>query len=155
MVSKVVPGFKNSKANGGEKIHNLFPNSFEALKSLYYIGAKGLIFCHDDGSCFEYKQIAGAYDRAFKNAGLPYTATHILRHGGTQRAYNENRDLDLAGQLLGNNDRSTIEVYAKRRKHQLTKMVGEHWDRHESKTPSDTTSLDFAGRNWSHSEGAL
>jgi integrase len=149
-VSKIVQGLKNTD----HKEQPIFPESYESLKTLFYVGAKGLVFHQGDGTFFTYRQIASAYDRGFKKAGLPYRSTHIMRHGGTQRAYNETGDLDLAGQLLGNTDPETVRVYAKRRQHQLSKHVSGHWDRVGESAPSIAVNSDLAGRNWSQIEGA-
>ena len=134
METKVTPGFKNSKALGGTKELPMFPETFEALKKIYYIGAKGLIFHDDHGQVFSYSFIRNAYDRAFKKAGLPYTATHVMRHGGTRDNLNSTGgDFTIAGQLLGNSDMETIQTYAKRHKGALTKVSHEQWKRHDEK----------------------
>lgn len=111
----------------------MFPETFEALKSLYFIGAKGLVFKRE-GTFFEYRHIQDAYDKAFRRAGLPYSGTHIMRHGGCQNIYNETGDLEIAGQLLGNQDLETIRVYAKRRKSALKKVSDSVWEKHKTET---------------------
>lgn len=61
--------------------------------------------------------------------GLPYSATHVMRHGGCQSVYDETGDFDVAAEILGNSSPDTVRVYAKRRKAALTKVVHKHWER--------------------------
>jgi len=124
--TSVVNGFKNSKSLGGVKEQPIFIQSYKALKELYSDGAAGLVFGFDD-SPLEYRSIQNAYDRAFKKAGLTYSGTHIMRHGGTQRIFNKTPDLPLAGQSLGNKDPETIKVYAQRSVTALTEFSKEEW----------------------------
>lgn len=83
---------------------------------------------HVDGSHFEYRQIQYAYDKAFKAAGLPYSATHVMRHGGCRRVYNATGDLSIAQQHLGNKSMQTVAVYAKRSAAALTNVAHAEWD---------------------------
>jgi len=126
--SFIAPGFKNSHALGGEKEMPLFPESFEALKAIYRIDQKGLVFHGAGEAFFSYKSIQNAYNRAFKKAGLAYTGTHVMRHGGCRRVFNETRDLGAAAQILGNVSMGTVEVYAKRYKSALTDLAQKHWE---------------------------
>ncbi len=125
----IVNGFKNAKANQGTKEQPLMPASFGILKSLYELNKKGLVFTDSDGSILRYKNIKSAYDRAFKLAGLPYTATHVLRHGMTRKVYNDTGDLAVAGQLLGNTTQDSIQVYAKRSTNALNEYTQTQWDK--------------------------
>jgi integrase len=127
--SRITDGFKNSKALGGVKELPLFPEAFDALKELYYIGAKGLVFKDEAGSFFSFRCIQHRYERAFVKAGLPFTGTHTLRHGGCRAIYNETGDVALAGMLLGNEDSDTVKVYARRDKKALQKLAQVHWSR--------------------------
>lgn len=136
--SSVKSGFKNSEANDGIKEQPIFPETYQALVQLYSEGKKGLVFAQE-GAHFEYRQIQYAYDKAFKKAGLPYTATHVMRHGGCRVVYNETSDLEVAKQLLGNSSVQTTLVYAKRQASALTKVSDNHWDRFEQES----------GRKWS------
>lgn len=130
----VVPGLKNDKGRSADIIKEqpLFPEAFKALREFCAIGGKGLVFANPDGSLFTYRQIQKAYDTAFIRAKLPYRGTHVLRHGGTRRIYNETGDLAVAQQLLGNADLDTTLVYAKRQKDALTKVAQHHWNRSEA-----------------------
>ncbi|MGZ3798236.1 MAG: tyrosine-type recombinase/integrase [Pseudobdellovibrionaceae bacterium] len=122
----VVTGFKNSKSLGGIKEQPIFKQSYKAFKEIFHENASGLVFGVNNMP-LEYRSIQNAYDRAFKKAGLPYSGTHIMRHGGTQRIFNKTPDLPLAGQLLGNKDPETIKVYAQRSVTALTEFSKEEW----------------------------
>lgn len=111
--------FKNSKVNTGLKEHPLFKKSYEALLKIKGDNSKGLIF-QDQGQLLTYKAIQNAYNRAFKKAGLPYTATHSLRHGGCRNLYDKTGDLSLAQQHLGNTSIQSTLVYAQRSSNALT-----------------------------------
>lgn len=121
-------GFKNAEANGGVKELPMFPETFRALMSRYEEGARGLVF-HINGEHLDYKLIQYTYNRAFRLAGLPYTSTHIMRHGGCRKLLNrEHGDLGVAQQLLGNSSLKTTLVYAKRDAGALTSVVHKDWE---------------------------
>ncbi|MBI3294423.1 MAG: tyrosine-type recombinase/integrase [Deltaproteobacteria bacterium] len=124
-------GFKNSGSNSGVKEQPMFPEVFEALKSLYTDGCSGLIFGRNEKP-LPYRVIQCHYNRSFKKAGLPYTGTHVMRHGGCRRVFNENGELNIAQQLLGNSDLKTTLVYAKRQASALTKVVHGYWEKKAS-----------------------
>ena len=126
MKSGVKAGFKNSEAMNGMKEQPMFPQTFDTLISIKPKTAKGLVFTLD-GTVLEYRHIQHAYNRAFKLAGLNYSATHIMRHGGTRRLFNENGDLSVAQQILGNTDINSTMVYAKRSARALTEVSDRHW----------------------------
>lgn len=124
--AKIEDGFKNAKVNDGIKELPLRPEAFRVLKELYYIGAKGLVFpC--GGTFFTYRQLQNFYNRALKKAGLQYSGTHIMRHGGCSVTYNETNDIDIAAQLLGNKDLRTVRIYAKRDAGALKKFTQSLW----------------------------
>jgi integrase len=127
--TEILPGFKNS--GGGEyaiKELHLFPESFEALKSVFKVGARGIVFSTDGKTPLSYRKIQNAYDLAFRKAGLPYRGTHVLRHGGCRRVYNATGgDIALAQQLLGNSDLESTLVYAKRDRNALKTLVQSKW----------------------------
>jgi len=104
----------------------MFPETHAMLIESKPKDARGLVF-KIDGDMLEYRSIHHAYTQAFKLAGLPYTATHIMRHGGTRRLYNERGDLAVAAQILGNSDIETVMVYAQREKSALTEVSNRHW----------------------------
>lgn len=126
----VEEGFKN--ARGGQesvKEQPLWPQTFEAFKDVFKVGATGLIFGLSSADPFSYRMIQDAYDEAFAKAGLTYTGTHVLRHGGTRRVYNSTGgDLAVAQQLLGNTDLASTLVYAQRDKRALRNIVRKDWE---------------------------
>lgn len=125
----LLPGFKNSKYLPDEvKILPMYPEVFETLKKLYTPGAKGFVF-QMDGQFLEYRWIQHCYDHAFKRAGLPYTATHVMRHGGSSDLLsNSHGDATLAQQQLGVTSLKTAMGYAKRGERALMDYSKERWD---------------------------
>ncbi len=91
----------------------MFPETFEAIKSLWREVATGLVF-QMDGDPIPYKTIQWNFDRSFKAFGLPYRGTHVMRHGGCRRVFNHVGEIPIAQQLLGNSDLKTTLIYAKR-----------------------------------------
>jgi len=81
-------GFKNVDANDGMKEQPMFPETFAALAGLYTEDKKGLVF-HLKGEILEYRKIQSVYNRAFQRCGLPYTSTHVLRHGVVEECLTE------------------------------------------------------------------
>lgn len=128
-------GFKNSKAHDlNEKILPLFPETYKRFKKLRAEAIKnkvplsGLIFHQGNGQPFTYRMIQHAYDKAFKKAGLQYTGTHILRHGGSRHLYRKTRSLETAQQLLGNvNIRNTI-IYTEVKGEALSEAILKEWN---------------------------
>ncbi len=128
ITSRVVDGLKNSKAAGICKELPMFPETFEALKRIYVLGGKGLVFKNSAGSFFEYRSLQHGYAQAFKAAGVPFGGTHNFRHGGVQLLYNQSGgNQALAGQLLGNEDSETIRNYARLSKTALKDAAKSEW----------------------------
>jgi integrase len=129
--SYVQMGFKNSDSfEDGVKEQPIFPESYDAFRWMLKESAthkSGLLF-ELNGKHLEYRQVQHAYDLAFKRAGLPYTGTHVLRHGGCRNLYNESGDLSVAQQLLGDKSEQATKVYARRRASALTSVAQEHWE---------------------------
>jgi integrase len=130
IASEIKEGFKNADSgdNQGVKEQPLFPESYEALMRIFKSGSKGLIFKMND-SHFEYRILQKRYDRAFERAGLPHRGTHIMRHGGCSRLFDERGDLGVAKQILGNSSLRSVEVYARRSKRALSDVAQKHWER--------------------------
>lgn len=110
------------------KEHPIFPESFEVLAKQFEQGKKGLIF-QLNGTHLEYRTIQSTYDRAFRKAGLGFSGTHVMRHGGCRRVYNQGGDLAVAQQLLGNSDLKSTLVYAKRNASALTEVAKKYWEK--------------------------
>lgn len=127
--------FKNALSNNGAKESPLFPQSYLALKEILEATKieTGPIFLQANGELLTYRQIQFAYNQAFKKAGLSYSGTHIMRHGGARNVFNNsNGDFGVAQQILGNSDSKTVEVYAKRSTTALNKFVELAWKKHDA-----------------------
>jgi integrase len=141
-------GFKNSDSfDDGVKEQPVFPESYDALQAMLEESKdrkSGLLF-ELDGKHLEYRQVQHAYDLAFRRAKLPYTGTHVLRHGGCRNLYNESGDLSVAAQLLGDKSEQATKVYARRKASALTEVAETHW---QEKTVNGHES----GCNWLQKE---
>lgn len=126
----VLNSFKNSKSNDGIKILPLLKKSYFAFDSLSNDSLKkGLVFKNNDGELFTYRQIQHAYDSAFKMAELPYSATHIMRHGGASYVYNKtNGDLSMVQSMTGNKDYKSALVYAHRNPLAIREFAKNDWE---------------------------
>lgn len=132
-------GFKNSEANNGVKEQALQPHTYGLLQAMRTKAnsSNGLIFSEEDKP-LEYRWIQYAYNCAFKAAGLPYRSTHIMRHGGTRKVYNETGDLAIAAQILGNTTTASVQVYARRNTNALNEHVqNTYWKKSEQ--PDDSS----------------
>ena len=117
---RVVPG---SKANGG-KIFSPIPSlAVQVLKEWMLRSGirEGLLF-QVKGQVITYRQIQHKYDLALKNAKLPFSATHILRHAALVEAYNACTDILAVQRLAGHSDLRATEKYAKVRDHKVTQV---------------------------------
>lgn len=121
---------KNSEHIGGAKEQPVFPEVYQMLMAVFpdFEARKGLMFTDEDGKLFEYRQIQRAFDRAFEIAGLDFTGTHIMRHGGCRVLLNETGDRYIAQQHLGNSSLKSTDVYAIREAKALTKAVEKRWE---------------------------
>lgn len=131
--AKLEAGFKNSNATDGVKDLPLFRETyriFRAMKRERMRQGKpltGLIFHNENGKPFSYRVIQYAYDCAFKKAGLDYSGTHILRHGGCRRLYRKTKNLETAQQLLGNTNIKNTIVYTETKGEALATAVRREW----------------------------
>lgn len=124
------PGFKNSRDG---KEHPMLPAVYHALMKVPR-RPSGLVFRSPakadqpaDKQFWDYRAVQYRYDRAFGKAGLTYTSTHVMRHGGTQAALDETSgDRDVARHLLGN--ASQVEVYAQRSSRVLKRFADAQWE---------------------------
>jgi integrase len=128
---KVEPGFKNSDGQDGTKEHPMMPAVWTELQKLWRPGLTGLVFRDPlTGSFWPYRAVQYRFNRAFEKTGLPYRSTHVMRHGGTRKSFDESSgDIGVAQQLLGNRDRKTVDIYAQRSASALTQYVDGQWDR--------------------------
>ena len=65
-----------------------------------------------NGKPLNYGTVLGAYNRAFKKLGFPYTGTHCLRHGCASLARTLTGSLDAAMSVTGHRDARVAEIYA-------------------------------------------
>ena len=161
LVPFVKLGFKNSKFSSGLKELPLFYQAYQVLRKMKGDQPRqGLVF-QVDGKVVGYRSIQHAFDRAFQLAGLPYSATHVMRHGGTSRVYNLNGDASIAQQILGNKDIKTTMIYSHRKKSALTEVAQKEWAQLESAAQEQTLLANVqpegaimisnkSGRKWSH-----
>lgn len=108
---RIEPGTKTIKSGDVYTI-NLFQYCVELIQSIKSHINSDLIF-HDSGEILTYRQVQYRYNNAFKKAGLPFRATHVLRHTGATRFYNLSGDI-LALQHMGTwSDSRMAQHYAK------------------------------------------
>jgi integrase len=128
--AEILPGFKNSKALENQvKVLAIFPEAFKVLKEIWISGSKELVFKNGD-TFFEYREIENAYNNAFEQAQLPYTGTHIMRHGGTTWLFDESGgDASLCQLQLGVVEMNTVFTYVKRNKDALNNFSQKIWEK--------------------------
>lgn len=127
--------FKNSRyLVDNTKEYIIQPEVYEFLLAFKEAskGNSGLIF-NDDGKPLDYRYIQYRYNKAFKDASLPFSATHVLRHGGTRNELEEHGDLTLSQQRLGNNSMETTKIYAQRSNRALENYTLEKYRKLEEK----------------------
>ena len=123
---EVREGYKNARANGGSKGSILTPETFQIFLKRKKDSSNGLIFKSASGAPWTYRSLQYFYNKAFQRAGLPFQATHILRHGGCRLVFDAaGGDLAIAKQHLGNSDDKTALVYAKRSSTALNTLLTE------------------------------
>jgi integrase len=118
--NRIVPG---SKANGG-KIFSPIPDlALQVLREWKLRSGvrSGLLFMIEN-DLVEYRQIQYKYDRALKNAKLPFTATHILRHAALVEAYSTSPNILAIQRLAGHKSLQATEKYAKVRDEQVAEV---------------------------------
>jgi integrase len=109
-----------SKTDGGKvftPIPQLAVQVFQEWK--LRSGIREGLFFQVDGQVIAYRTIQNRYDRALKAAGLPFTATHLLRHAALVEAYNVCRDILAVQRLANHKDLRATERYAKVRDKQV------------------------------------
>lgn len=111
-----------SKANGGKVIPmgELAARVFceWELKS----GVReGLLF-RIDGEMLTYRQIEYRYSQALRRAGLPFSATHLLRHASLTEFYDTSKDLLLTAKMAGQKDIRSTMKYTKVRDEKVIQM---------------------------------
>ena len=74
---------------------------------------KGLVFSQDGVNPFSYRSIQHYYNRAFKEAGVQRTSTHILRHTFSTDYLTATKDHLSLSRILGHASTRQTEHYAK------------------------------------------
>lgn len=108
-----------AKANGGKiiPISEMLSKIFREWTLRSGIRQGPLFTVNDNWP--SYRFIAHRYTRALKLAGLPYTATHILRHASLTEVQESSGDLNQTKFLAGHRSTKTTERYAKVRSSQV------------------------------------
>lgn len=75
---------------------------------------EGLLFTYE-GKMLTYRGIQHRYDRALKRAGLPFTATHIIRHAALTEFYDTCQDILTTALMAGHSDLKSTQKYTKAR----------------------------------------
>lgn len=110
-----------SKANGGKLLNPIPELAVHVFKEwIVRSGIRSGKLFHIGGEIITYRQIEKRYTQALKAAGLPFSATHILRHAALTEAYESCKDLLLVQRLAGQGDLRSTTRYAKVRDNQVT-----------------------------------
>lgn len=80
----------------------------------------GLLFRYE-GGIVPYRVIEYRYTKALKELGLPFTATHVLRHASLTEYYEVCKDLKATARVAGHDDLRSTDRYAKVRDEALVK----------------------------------
>ncbi len=110
-----------SKTNGGKEIEMsaLAGQLFRewVLKS----GVRSGLLFRLEGRIIPYRAIEYRYTKALRKLGLPFRATHILRHASLTEYYQGCKDLLATAKVAGHDDLRSTEKYAKVRDESLVK----------------------------------
>lgn len=118
-VTKVVDGAKTS---GGKEIPMPELASKVAKEWMMKSGVRsGQLFLLD-GELLTYRQIEYRYSQALHRAGLPFSATHILRHASLTEFYDTSKNLLLTAKMAGQKDLRSTTKYTKVRDDQVVQM---------------------------------
>jgi integrase len=118
--NQIVPG---SKTNGGKSFSPIPELALQILKEwMLRSGVRSGQLFQIDGEIITYRTIQQKYDRALKNAKLPFTSTHILRHAALVEAYNSCQDILAVQRLAGHSDLRATERYAKVRDNRVAEV---------------------------------
>lgn len=114
---RISPG---AKTNGGKVLNPIPELASEVFKEwVMRSGIRSGLLFQIDGKIITYRRIENRYSEALKKAGLPFSATHILRHAALTEAYETCKDLLLVQKLAGQRDLKSTTRYAKVRDQQV------------------------------------
>lgn len=108
-----------AKTDGGKKIpmSALAKQIFQEWKIKSGV-RMGLLFTMN-GKLLTYRQIEERYTLALRKAGLPFSATHVLRHASLTEYYDTSKDLLLTQKVAGHRDLRATTRYTKVRNERL------------------------------------
>lgn len=122
--SKTCLMFGPPKTDKGVRTIFLNKESFYALQKLHEyqeilnpqhlssFNPYNLVLCTVDGGPVESSYYSDIFHRVLRDAGLPSTHMHVLRHTFATRALNKGADFNTVADLLGHTDASfTLRVY--------------------------------------------
>ncbi|MDZ4081703.1 MAG: tyrosine-type recombinase/integrase, partial [Bdellovibrionales bacterium] len=84
-----------------------------------------------DGQPLSYRQIEYRFTQAFKQAGIPFQGTHIVRHAAISEIHANCKDLIVTKSIAGHRDIKSTARYAKARE-EAVKDAMAHLQRAES-----------------------
>ncbi|MBI3556395.1 MAG: tyrosine-type recombinase/integrase [Deltaproteobacteria bacterium] len=115
--NRIMPG---AKTNGGKVLTPIPELALQIFKEwVMRSGIRSGLLFQLDGKIITYRQIEKRYTDALKAAGLPFRATHILRHAALTEAYESCKDLLTVQKLAGQRDLRSTTRYAKVRDQQV------------------------------------
>lgn len=118
-VDQVVDG---SKANGGKEFAGIPVLARKVLAEwMLKSGTRSGLLFTIDGQLITYRQIEYRYTQALKRVGLPFTATHILRHASLTEHFDANKDIMATKEMAGHSDLRSTMKYVKVRKEAIAK----------------------------------
>lgn len=137
-----------SKTSRDMLSHSMTPRSFDALARYVTADTTGPLFVPaEGGDFFTYRQIQYRYNLALERAGLPYSSTHIMRHGGATSSYDASgANYEVAAAKLGNKSRESVDTYLHVEQRALDRHVQAEWDAYFRAHP---------GRKWSQTGSVL
>lgn len=112
-----------SKANGGKILSPIPDLAVQVFREwVMRSGVRSGLLFQVEGKLITYRQIERRYTQALKLAGLPFSATHILRHASLTEAYETCKDLLLVQKFAGQRDLRSTTRYAKIRDNQVVEI---------------------------------
>ena len=118
-VDQIVDG---SKANGGKQLPRIPELAGKVLREwMLKSGTRAGLLFQLNGELITYRQIEYRYTQALRRAGLPFTATHILRHAALTEHYDACKDVMATKEMAGHSDLRSTMKYVKVRKDTVAK----------------------------------
>ncbi len=115
---RVVDG---SKKNGGKEIEMSSHAAQIFREWILKSGVRSGLLFQFDGEIVPYRVIEHRYTKALRKLGLPFSATHILRHAALTEYYEGCTDLLATAKVAGQSDTRSTQKYVKVRNVTLVK----------------------------------